>query len=160
MTSWLLLGAADAVSGTPEGGLFDLNATLPLMAVQVVLLTFILNALFFRPVGRAVEEREGYIATSRSEAKQKLAQVQRLEAELTEQLKEARHQGQALILEAEQEVDKIYREALAAAQADAIATREKARREIEAQKDKALDSLKVEADRLGALIVDRLLAAR
>jgi hypothetical protein len=33
------------------------------MAVQVVLLTFILNALFFRPVGRAVEEREGYIAS-------------------------------------------------------------------------------------------------
>ncbi len=160
MTSWLLLGAADAVSGTPEGGLFDLDATLPLMAVQVVLLTFILNALFFRPVGRAVEEREGYIATSRSEAKQKLAQVQRLEAELTEQLKEARQQGQALILEAEQEVDKIYREALATAQADAIATREKARREIETQKDKALGALKVEADRLGHLIVDRLLAAR
>ena len=160
MTSWLLLGAADAVSGTPEGGLFDLDATLPLMAVQVVLLTFILNALFFRPVGRAVEEREGYITTSRSEAKQKLAQVQRLEAELTEQLKDARQQGQALILEAEQEVDKIYREALAVAQADAIATREKARREIETQKEQALDSLKVEADRLGVLIVDRLLAAR
>jgi F-type H+-transporting ATPase subunit b len=160
MTSWLLLGAADAVSGTPEGGLFDLDATLPLMAVQVVLLTFILNALFFRPVGRAVEEREGYIATSRSEAKQKLAQVQRLEAELTEQLKEARQQGQALILEAEQEVDKIYREALAAAQADAIASREKARREIETQKQQALDSLKTESDRLGLLIVDRLLAAR
>jgi F-type H+-transporting ATPase subunit b len=160
MTSWLLLGAADAVSGTPEGGLFDLDATLPLMAVQVVLLTFILNALFFRPVGRAVEEREGYITTSRSEAKQKLAQVQRLEAELTEQLKEARQQGQALILEAEQEVDKIYREALAAAQADAIATREKARREIETQKQQALDSLRTESDRLGLLIVDRLLAAR
>ena len=48
MTSWLLLGAT-------EGGLFDLDATLPLMAVQVVLLTFILNALFFRPVGRVVE---------------------------------------------------------------------------------------------------------
>jgi len=47
MTSWLLLGAT-------EGGLFDLDATLPLMAVQVVLLTLILNALFFRPVGRTV----------------------------------------------------------------------------------------------------------
>lgn len=160
MTSWLYLGAADAVSGASEGGLFDLDATLPLMAVQVVLLTFILNALFFRPVGRAVEEREGYIATSRSEAKQKLAQVQRLETELTEQLKEARQQAQALIVEAEQEVDKIYREALAAAQADAIATREKARREIETQKEQALGTLKGEADRLGTLIVDRLLAAR
>ena len=35
--------------GASEGGLFDFDATLPLMAVQVVLLTFILNALFFKP---------------------------------------------------------------------------------------------------------------
>jgi len=90
MTSWLLLAEAGATAGTPEGGLFDLDATLPLMAVQVVILTFILNSLFFRPVGKAVEEREGYIATSRSDAKQKLAQAQRLEADLREQLKEAR----------------------------------------------------------------------
>ena len=164
MTSWLLLATADAVTGAatgaPEGGLFDLDATLPLMAVQVVLLTFILNALFFRPVGRAVEEREGYVTTSRAEAKQKLAQAQRLEADLTEQLKEARQEAQKLIVEAEQESDKLYREALATAQAEAIALREKARREIESEKDQALAALKVEADRLGALIVDRLLAAK
>ena len=164
MTSWLLLATADAVtgvaSGAPEGGLFDLDATLPLMAVQVVLLTFILNALFFRPVGRTVEEREGYITTSRAEAKQKLAQVQRLEADLAGQLKEARLEAQALIVEAEQESDKLYREALAAAQAEANAVREKARREIEAEKDQALASLQGQSDRLGALIVDRLLAVQ
>ena len=156
MTSWLLLAEA----GAQEGGLFDLDATLPLMAVQVVLLTLILNALFFRPVGRAVEEREGFIATSRADAKQKLAQAQRLEADLTEQLKEARQQAQQLIVEAEQEVDKLYREALAAAQADANATREKARRDIEVQRDQALAALGAESDRLGVLIVDRLLAAQ
>ena len=164
MSSWLLLATADAVSGVasgaPEGGLFDLDATLPLMAVQVVLLTFILNALFFRPVGRTVEEREGYITTSRAEAKQKLAQVQRLEADLAGQLKEARLEAQALIVEAEQESDKLYREALAAAQAEANAVREKARREIEAEKDQALASLQGQADRLGSLIVDRLLAVQ
>ena len=164
MTSWLLLATADAVtgvaSGAPEGGLFDLDATLPLMAVQVVLLTFILNALFFRPVGRAVEEREGFVTTSRAEAKQQLAQAQRLEADLTEQLKEARLDAQKLIVEAEQESDKLYREALAMAQAEAIAVREKARREIESEKEEAMASLNVEADRLGSLIVDRLLAAQ
>jgi F-type H+-transporting ATPase subunit b len=164
MSSWLLLATADAVtgvaSGAPEGGLFDLDATLPLMAVQVVLLTFILNALFFRPVGRTVEEREGYITTSRAEAKQKLAQVQRLEADLAGQLKEARLEAQALIVEAEQESEKLYREALAAAQAEANAVRESARREIEAEKDQALASLQGQSDRLGALIVDRLLAVQ
>jgi F-type H+-transporting ATPase subunit b len=163
MTSWLLFATAAAATGAapgaPEGGLFDLDATLPLMAVQVVLLTFILNALFFRPVGRAVEDREGYIATSKAEAKQKLAQAERLAADLSEQLREARQAAQTLILEAEQESDKLYREALAAAQAEAIAVREQARSVIEAEKNQALGALRKEADGLGRLIVDRLLPA-
>ena len=153
MTSLLLFGAT-------EGGLFDFDATLPLMAVQVVLLTFILNALFFKPVGRVVEEREGYITTSRAEAKQKLAEVQRLESELKDQLKEARQAAQKVISDAEQDSDKLYREALALANNDANASREKARREIDSQKDAALTQLKADADNLGNLIVERLLASQ
>jgi F-type H+-transporting ATPase subunit b len=155
MTSWLLLAEA----GAKEGGLFDLDATLPLMALQVVILTFILNALFFRPVGRAVEEREGYIATSRADAKQKLAQVERLEADLKKQLREARLQSQKLVVEAEQDADRLYREALALAQAEANASREQARREIDTQRASALAALRGDADQLAGLIVDRLLAA-
>ena len=153
MTSLLLFGAS-------EGGLFDFDATLPLMAVQVVLLTFILNALFFKPVGRVVEEREGYITTSRAEAKKKLAEVQRLEDELKDQLKEARQAAQKVINEAEQDSDKLYREALALATSEVNASREKARLEIDSQRDSALAQLKAEADSMGNLIVDRLLAAK
>lgn len=159
MTSWLLLAEAGATAGSPEGGLFDLDATLPLMALQVVILTFILNSLFFRPVGKAVEDREGYIATSRTQAKEKLAQVQRLEADLKGQLKGARLEAQKLILEAEQDSDRLYREALAVAQADAIASRESARSKIDAQRADALSVLEADADRLADLIVDRLLPA-
>ena len=151
MTSLLLFGA---------GGLFDFDATLPLMALQVVLLTFILNALFFRPVGRVVEVREVYVTTSRAEAKQKLAEAEKLELELKEQLKSARIAAQQLIQEAEKDSEQLYREALAIANADANAAREKARREIDAQRDSALSQLKGDAEKLGDLIVNRLLAAR
>ncbi|MDP7327136.1 MAG: F0F1 ATP synthase subunit B' [Prochlorococcaceae cyanobacterium ETNP7_MAG_30] len=151
MTSLLLFGA---------GGLFDFDATLPLMALQVVLLTFVLNALFFKPVGRVVEEREGYVKTSRAEAKQKLAEAEKLESDLKEQLKAARLAAQKLIQEAEQDSDQLYREAIAVATADANATREKARREIDAQRDSALSQLEGDAKQLGDLIVNRLLAAQ
>jgi len=151
MTSLLLFGA---------GGLFDFDATLPLMALQVVLLTFILNALFFRPVGRVVEEREVYVTTSRAEAKQKLAEAEKLELELKEQLKSARIAAQQLIQEAEKDSEQLYREALGIANADANAAREKARREIDAQRDSALTQLKGDAEKLGDLIVNRLLAAK
>ena len=152
--TWLLFAEA----AVPEGGLFDLDATLPLIALQVVLLTFLLNSLFFRPVGKVVEEREGYISTSRADAKQKLAQVQRLEADLTEQLREARQAAQSAIVEAEQEVDKLYREAIAAAEAEANRTREQARREIESQREAAQSQLMSKVDQLSAQIIQRLLA--
>ena len=92
--TWLLFAEA----AVPEGGLFDLDATLPLMALQVVLLTFLLNTLFFRPVGKVVEDREGYINTSRADAKQKLEQVRRLESDLQDQLRGARQAAQQQLL--------------------------------------------------------------
>ena len=156
MTSWLLLAAA----GAPEGGLFDLDAILPLMAVQVVLLTYVLNLLFFRPIGRTVEERDSYIALSRADAKQKLAQSERLAADLTAQLKDARQKSQTLIVDAEDEMDRLYRSALAAAQADVNASMESARRTIEAERQKAMEHLEGESDLLSELIVNRLLAAK
>jgi len=155
MTSWFLFAAA----GAPEGGLFDLDATLPLMAIQVVALTFILNALFFRPVGRNVEERESFLATTRTDAKQKLLQAQRLEADLTTQLKEARQKAQSLVVDAEEEMDKLYRSALASAQAEANASREAARKVIDHERKQALGQLVADADQLGDEIVKRLLAA-
>ena len=153
MSTLVLFGAA-------EGGLFDFDATLPLMAVQVVALTFILNALFFKPVGKVVEEREGYVTTSRAEAKEKLAQVEKLEKDLKNQLKEARQAAQKVISEAEEDSDNLYKEALALATAEANASREQARREIDAQRDSALNQLKADADQLGELIVTRLLGAQ
>jgi len=153
MTSLYLFGAA-------EGGLFDFDATLPLMAVQVVLLTFILNSLFFKPVGKVVEEREGYVIASRAEAKKKLAEAEKLESDLREQLKEARLEAQKVINEAEQDSDQLYREAMALATAEANASREEARREIDSQKENALNQLKADAEKLGDLIVDRLLAVK
>ena len=153
--TWLLLAEA----AVPEGGLFDLDATLPLMAVQVVLLTFLLNSLFFRPVGKVVEDREGYISTSRADAKQKLEQIKRLEADLQDQLRGARQAAQSAIVEAESEVDALYREPLAEAEAEANRTREQARREIESQRDAAQASLMSQVDQLSSQIIQRLMAA-
>ena len=153
--TWLLLAEA----GVPEGGLFDLDATLPLMAVQVVLLTFLLNLLFFRPVGKVVEEREGYISTSRADAKQKLAEVERLEADLAEKLKGARQASQAVILEAEQEVESLYREAINQAEMEANRTKEENRRAIEAERESARSQLQGQVDQLSDKIIDRLMAA-
>ncbi len=143
--------------GATEGGLFDINATLPLMAVQVVALTYILNSLFFKPVGNVVEKREKFVSNNIIEAKNKLSEVKKLEADLLTQLQSARTEAQRIVSEAEIESDKLYKEALELANNEATASKEKARLEIESQTSAARDQLSKQADDLSELIVNRLI---
>ena len=76
------------------------------------------------------------------------------------QLKEARKAAQKVVTEAEDDSEKLYKEALALANAEANASKENARREIDSQRESALNRIKSDADKLGDLIVQRLLAAK
>ena len=140
-----------------EGGLFDINATLPLMAIQVVVLTYLLNSLFFKPVGKVVEKREEYVKNNITEAKNKLAEVEKLEADLLNQLQKARSEAVKIVNEAEQDSEKLYQEAIDLANNEANASKEKARLEIENQTSSARKQLSQQADDLSELIVNRLI---
>ena len=140
-----------------EGGLFDINATLPLMAIQVVVLTYLLNSLFFKPVGKVVEKREEYVKNNITAAKNKLAEVEKLEADLLNQLQKARSEAVKIVDEAEQDSEKLYREAIDLANSEANASKEKARLEIENQTSSARKQLSQQADDLSELIVNRLI---
>ena len=143
--------------GATEGGLFDINATLPLMAIQVVALTYILNSLFFKPVGNVVEKREKFVSNNIMDAKNKLSEVEKLEADLLSQLQSARSEAQMIVSEAENESDKLYKEALELANNEANVSKEKARLEIDNQTSLARDQLFKQADDLSELIVNRLI---
>ena len=140
-----------------EGGLFDINATLPLMAIQVVVLTYLLNSLFFKPVGKVVEKREEYVKNNITAAKNKLAEVEKLEADLLNQLQKARSEAVKIVNEAEQDSEKLYQEAIDLANSEANASKEKARLEIENQTSSARKQLSQQADDLSELIVNRLI---
>ena len=140
-----------------EGGLFDINATLPLMAIQVVVLTYLLNSLFFKPVGKVVEKREEFVRNNITEAKKKIAEVEKLEADLLNQLQEARSEAAKIVTEAENESDKLYQEAIALANNEANASKENARLEIENQTSVAREQLIKQAEDLSELIVNRLI---
>jgi len=48
MINFSLIISSSAIEG--PGGLFDINATLPLVAIQFVLLTIVLNTLLYNPL--------------------------------------------------------------------------------------------------------------
>ena len=56
MVNLSILISSSEVSG--PGGLFDFNATLPLVAIQFILLMLILNTILYSPLLAVIEERK------------------------------------------------------------------------------------------------------
>lgn len=90
-----------------EGGLFDLDATLPLMAVQFLVLAVILNQVFYKPLGKAIDERADYIRENEVNAKERLAKAEKLAHQYELELAETRKKAQAIIVKAQAEAQKI-----------------------------------------------------
>ena len=149
--SWMLALAEG------EGGLFDFNATLPLMALQFILLTVALTFIFYKPVGKVLEDRETFISTNLAEASEKLIKADELYKQYDEQLKTARANAQSVIAKSEQEAKDIVALEISQARKDATSLIEQTNKELEAQKSVALQQLETQIDDLSALIKDKLL---
>jgi F-type H+-transporting ATPase subunit b len=140
-----------------EGGLFDFNATLPLMALQFILLTVALTFIFYKPVAKVLEDRETFISTNLAEASEKLVKADELYKQYEEQLKTARTDAQSLIAESEKEAKDIVALEISQARKDATKLTEQTTKELEAQKTLALQQLESQVDVLSELIKEKLL---
>ena len=160
MTYWtIFLTATEAAETTTEGGLFDINATLPLMAVQFVLLVVVLNALFYKPLGKAIDERSDYIRNNMNEARELKEKSAALAAEYNRELRDVRRQAQSAIADAKAEADKIATAKINEAQQEVLGQKQQAADEIEAQKAEAMKSLEQQVDALSNQILEKLLGA-
>ena len=139
------------------GGLFDFNATLPLMAIQFVLLTTVLTFVYYKPVGKLLEERETLISGNLATASERLLKADELYQQYDEQLKEARKNAQTIISEAEKEAKQVVAEEINQARKDAASLIDKTNRELETQKTSALEKLDSQIDELSDLIKEKLL---
>ncbi|MDB9476863.1 F0F1 ATP synthase subunit B' [Dolichospermum circinale] len=157
MTHWITLLAVEEVA--KEGGLFDLDATLPLMAIQFLVLALILNATLYKPLGNAIDGRNEYIRTNNLEAQERLSKAQALAQQYEQELAQSRKQAQAIVAQAQAEAQKIAAQNIAAAQQEAQVQREKAASEIEQQKQQALAALETQVDALSRQILEKLLGA-
>jgi F-type H+-transporting ATPase subunit b len=157
MTYWITLLAVETQS--KEGGLFDFDATLPLMAIQFLLLALVLNATFYKPLSKAIDDRDDYIRTNQLEARERLSKAEQLAKQYEQELAAARRQSQTIIADAQAEAQKMAAQKIAEAQKEAQAQREQAAQEIEQQKQEALGSLEQQVDALSRQILEKLLGS-
>jgi F-type H+-transporting ATPase subunit b len=140
-----------------SGGLFDFNATLPLMAIQFILLTVVLTFIFYKPVAKVIDDRETYINDNLTTASEKLIKADELYKEYDKQLKEARVNAQSVIAQSEKEAKDVVALEITEARADAAKLIERTNKELEAQKSIALEKLEAQVDELSQLIKEKLL---
>ncbi|WP_265263836.1 F0F1 ATP synthase subunit B' [Spirulina subsalsa] len=159
MMHWTVLLATEVAETVAEegGGLFDFDATLPLMAIQFVVLVAVLNVLFYKPLGKALDEREEFIRTKQQTARDRLAQAQTLAQKYEQELVDVRRQSQDIIASAQSEAQKIVAGKVQEAQQQVQQQREATAREIEQQKAEAFASLEGQVDALSHQILEKLL---
>jgi F-type H+-transporting ATPase subunit b len=139
------------------GGLFDFNATLPLMALQIILLSVVLTFVFYKPVSKVIDEREAYINGNLTTASEKLIKADELYSEYDEELKAARVKAQAIISKSEKEAKDAVALEINQARQDAAKLIERTNKELETQKSLALQQLETQVDELSQLIKEKLL---
>lgn len=145
-------------SGTEvEGGLFDFNATLPLMALQFLLLTVVLNVIFYKPVGNILDERNEYIRNTLTAASASLLKANELTQEYEKQLAESRKKAQDIIKKSQEEAQQVVSENIKNAQLDAEKLVNEAYIQLNIQKEQALKTLETQVDKLSDQITVKLI---
>lgn len=139
--------------------MFDFDATLPLMALQFLLLAALLNAIFYKPMTKVLDDRANYVRTNNLDARERLAKAESLTKEYEQQLASARRQSQVTMEAAQNEAKKITAQKIAQAQQEAQVQREQAAKEIEQQKQAAMATLDAQVDALSNQILEKLLGS-
>jgi len=144
-------------SAEGEGGLFDFNATLPLVALQFVVLMFALNVIFYAPIMKILDDRDVYIRDTLKDASDILLKADNMSTDYEQKLADARKQSQILISKTEQDTKVLVDKEIALTQRDINDLLNTGTRELNIQKDLSLKTLQEQVDMLSEQIKAKLL---
>jgi F-type H+-transporting ATPase subunit b len=140
------------------GGLFDLDGTLPLVAIQFVILMILLNFILYTPLLTVINNRNNYITENLAKASQLLAQANQLTTQYENELAKARKEAQVEISTSQ----KFYKEILEiesrTSQNYIDEFLSKITTNFDAKKQKVLVSLESEIDSISNQIISKILA--
>lgn len=152
-----LLSLVNTIEAEKQGGLFDFNATLPLMMLQFLILMFLLNYFFYKPVTNILDERSDYIRNSLTTASAYLLRANELTEEYEKALANSRKKAQDTIKSSQKEAQSIVAINIKQAQKEAEKLIDEASEQLNIQKEQALKTLEDQVDLLSDQIKAKLL---
>ena len=153
----LILSLKEEIDLVEQGGLFDFNGTLPLMMVQFLLLMFILNTIFYKPITHVLDERSEYIRNSLTTASAYLVKANELTEQYERTLAESRKKAQDTIRNSQKEAQSIVATNIKQAQQEAENLVNEAYLQLNVQKEQVLKTLEDKVDTLSDKIKTKLL---
>ena len=126
---------------TGPGGLFDFDATLPLVAIQFILLMFILNAILFTPLLTVIDDRNEFILTNLSKAAEMLTEANEITTKYQEDLINVRKTAQLEIANSQKVNKELFEIELNTSQTHINELLNTALEHLSEKKDKALNNL-------------------
>jgi len=106
MINFSTLTLSSEING--PGGLFDFDATLPLVAIQFIVLMVVLNVVFFNPLLVTLRERNEFILNNLAKASEILTKANVLTTQYEQELTRIRKEAQLEITNSQ----KIHQEIL------------------------------------------------
>ena len=158
MTNSLFSLALQAVSTESEGGLLDFNATLPLMAIQILLLMVALNLIFYKPISQVLDERDESIRKQLTEASEMLMKAENITKQYELDLAQERREAQSIIASAQKGAQEIVALEIKQAQKDTEQLVTEATNQLNSQKEKALKALEEQVNTLSEQIKNKLIS--
>jgi F-type H+-transporting ATPase subunit b len=139
MINFSILISLSEIEG--PGGLFDINATLPLVAIQFILLMVLLNVILYSPLLTIIEERKDYVLSNLAEASEKLAQAKELTTQYEQDIENAEKEAQLAIANSQKKHKEILDLELDIAQKSIDNLLEVISTDLISQKETALNNL-------------------
>nr|YP_009315541.1 ATP synthase CF0 subunit II [Liagora brachyclada]SCW24199.1 ATP synthase CF0 subunit II [Liagora brachyclada] len=157
MIELLSFNLAESLQAESRGGLFDFNATLPLMALQFLILMVVLDNIFYKPVAKILDDRDEYIRNSLTTASASLNKANALTLQYEQELADARKDAQELIRNSQKDAQEIVSIKIKTAQKDAELLIAEASQQLMLQKEQAIKTLENQVEALSDQIKVKLL---
>jgi F-type H+-transporting ATPase subunit b len=157
MTNYLFLLALQSVTTESEGGLFDFNATLPAIALEVILLMWILDSIFYKPIGNNIQNRHDYINSQLKQASDMLTKADQLTNRYESELARHKKAAQSTIMTAKKEAEDTVNGRLKTTRGRAETIITSAIKDLQRQKQKVQTVLEKQVDWFSQRIKGKLL---
>jgi F-type H+-transporting ATPase subunit b len=154
---FLALPAVAEEAAKEPGKLFDFDVTLPIMAVQFLLLMKFLESSWFNPVGKVLDERDENLRNILSGVQDNSTDVKKYEAEASKLVSDARQEAANMITDAKKSAETEGTANLDALKAKLDAQYNAAAAKLQQEEDEARASLEPEIEKLAKQIVDKVL---